>query len=130
MGIMHEQGATMTTKASDRQDLYLHPRAHAFRLEVAIFTEQCCAGDDTVYGNGQKYKPLTDTEYEALQTDLERVEVEIKEIEKGMRAVELAWNHGAGHGHRAAEKRPRLTVSLTFAAYQQLFPPLLWSRCR
>ena len=79
----------MNAKASDPHDLYLHLRARAFRLEIAIFTEQCCAGDDTVYGNGQKYKPLTDTEYEALQTDLERMEVEIKEIERDMSAVEL-----------------------------------------
>ncbi|MGC1578632.1 MAG: hypothetical protein WA813_21375 [Beijerinckiaceae bacterium] len=79
----------MNAKASDPHDLYLHLRARAFRLEIAIFTEQCCAGDDTVYGNGQKYRPLSDTEYEALQADLERVEVEIKEIERDMRAVEL-----------------------------------------
>jgi hypothetical protein len=80
----------MNTKTSDRHDLYLHLRARAFRLECAIVTEQCCAGDDTVYGNGQKYKPLTDTEYEALRIDLERAEVEIKEIEKGMSAIELS----------------------------------------
>jgi hypothetical protein len=80
----------MNAKASDPHDLYLHLRARAFRLEIAIFTEQCCAGDDTVYGNGQKYRPLTDTEYEALQTDLERVGVEIKDIEKDMSAIERA----------------------------------------
>ena len=44
----------MNAKASDPHDLYLHLRARAFRLEIAIFTEQCCAGDDTVYGNGQE----------------------------------------------------------------------------
>jgi hypothetical protein len=70
----------MNTKTSDRHDLYLHLRARAYRLECAIITEQCCAG----------YKPLTDTEYEALGRDLERVEVEMKQIEKGMSAVELA----------------------------------------
>ena len=89
----------MNAKASDPHDLYLHLRARAFRLEIAIFTERCCAGDDTVYGNGQKYKPLTDTEYEALQTDLERVEVEIKDIEKGMSAIERAIADGRGRDY-------------------------------